>query len=192
MFICRSDRTNRRNGVVLSLLLPVLVSSVFLATGAPYLAHYQSHHTSMKVGRTLLWDKRIIDPDDKLYVAGYIIGVVSAGFYVIARVPQIIKNVSLFSLFLSLSFSLSWCPIYTKIGNYACIQFMRCSVEGLSVYMFILSVLGNVTYGLGILLYSVDGIFLLQKLPWLVGSLGTMVFDIIVSFLINYFLLMQL
>ena len=101
MFICRSDRTNRRNGVVLSLLLPVLVSSVFLATGAPYLAHYQSRHTSVKVGRTLLWDKRIIDPDDKLYVAGYIIGVVSAGFYVIARVPQIIKNVSLFSLSLS-------------------------------------------------------------------------------------------
>ena len=59
---------------------------------------------------------------------------------------------------------------------------MRCSVEDLSVHMFILSVLGNVTYGLGILLYSVDGIFLLQKLPWLVGSLGTMVFDIIVSF----------
>ena len=63
---------------------------------------------------------------------------------------------------------------------------MRCSVEGLSVHMFILSVLGNVTYGLGILLYSVDGVFLLQKLPWLVGSLGTMVFDIIVSFLIIY------
>lgn len=50
------------------------------------------------------------------------------------------------------------------------------------MHMFILSVLGNVTYGLGILLYSVDGVFLLQKLPWLVGSLGTMVFDITVSF----------
>ena len=98
MFNYRSDRTNRGKSVVLSLLLPVLVSSVFLATGAPYLAHYQSRHTSVKVGRTLLWDKRIIDPDNKLYVAGYIIGVVSAGFYVIARVPQIIKNVSLFSL----------------------------------------------------------------------------------------------
>ena len=62
-------------------------------------------------------------------------------------------------------------------------QFMRCSVEGLSINMFILSVLGNVTYGLGILLYSVDGVFLLQKLPWLVGSLGTMVFDFTVSFI---------
>ena len=58
---------------------------------------------------------------------------------------------------------------------------MRCSVEGLSLYMFILAVLGNVTYGLGILLYSVDGIFLLQKLPWLVGSIGTLSFDITVS-----------
>ena len=68
---------------------------------------------------------------------------------------------------------------------------MRCSVDGLSVHMFILSVLGNVTYGLGILLYSVDGIFLLQKLPWLVGSLGTMVFDVIVSFLINNLLVLS-
>lgn len=96
-FICRSNGKSGKNGVVLSLLLPVLVSSVFLAAGAPYLTLYQSqqlYHTPAKAGRTLLWDKRIIDPDDKLYVAGYIIGVVSAGFYVIARVPQIVKNVS--------------------------------------------------------------------------------------------------
>ena len=62
-------------------------------------------------------------------------------------------------------------------------QFMRCSVEGLSVHMFILAILGNVTYGLGILLYSVNGIFLLQKLPWLIGSIGTLCFDVTVSFL---------
>ena len=104
-FVCRSNGKSRKNGAVLSLLLPVLVSSVFLAAGAPYLTLYQSqqlYHTPAKAGRTLLWDKRIIDPDDKLYVAGYIIGVVSAGFYVIARVPQIVKNVSSLTLFLFL------------------------------------------------------------------------------------------
>ena len=107
-FICQSNRTNGRNGIVLSLLLPLLVSSVFLATVAPYLTLYQSqqlYHTPAKAGRTLLWDKRIIDPDDKLYVAGYIIGVVSAGFYVIARVPQILKNVNLLPLSLPLPLS---------------------------------------------------------------------------------------
>ena len=74
------------------------MSSVFLAAGAPYLTLYQSqqlYHTPAKAGRTLLWDKRIIDVDDKLYVTGYIFGVFSAGFYVFARVPQIVKNVSL-------------------------------------------------------------------------------------------------
>ena len=48
--------------------------------------------------------------------------------------------------------------------------------------MFILAVLGNVTYGLGIFLYSVDGVFLLRKLLWLIGSIGTLCFDFTVSY----------
>ena len=86
----------------------MLVSSVFLAVGAPHLALYQSqelYHTPARAGRTLMWDKRIIDIDDKMYGAGCIFGVFSAGFYVFARIPQIIKNVSP-SLSLSLSLSL--------------------------------------------------------------------------------------
>ncbi len=49
--------------------------------------------------------------------------------------------------------------------------------------MFALAVLGNVTYGLGIFLYSMDPVFLLQRLPWLVGSVGTLFFDFTVLFL---------
>lgn len=49
--------------------------------------------------------------------------------------------------------------------------------------MFILAVMGNITYSLGIFLYSVDGDFLIAKLPWLVGSLGTLCFDFTVSHL---------
>jgi hypothetical protein len=80
----------------------------------------------------------------------------------------------------ALSLSLPFIPPHVAYPSIH-LQFMRCSVEGLSLYMFILAVLGNVTYGLGILLYSVDSIFLLQKLPWLVGSIGTLSFDITVS-----------
>ena len=47
--------------------------------------------------------------------------------------------------------------------------------------MFVLAVLGNVTYGLGIFLYSVEPVFLLKKLPWIVGSVGTLFFDFTVS-----------
>ena len=61
------------------------------------------------------------------------------------------------------------------------LQFVRCSVTGVSLPMFILAVMGNITYSLGIFLYSVDGNFLIAKLPWLVGSLGTLCFDFTVS-----------
>ena len=61
------------------------------------------------------------------------------------------------------------------------IQFVRCSVDGLSLPMFIMAVLGNLTYALGVLLYSVEPHFLLPSLPWLVGSVGTLMFDATVS-----------
>ena len=60
---------------------------------------------------------------------------------------------------------------------------MRCSVDGLSLPMFVLAVLGNTMYALGIFLYSVDGVFLLKALPWIIGSVGTLLFDLTVSFL---------
>ena len=44
--------------------------------------------------------------------------------------------------------------------------------------MFALTFTGNVTYGLSILLTSVEHKFLISKLPWLVGSLGTVAFDL--------------
>ena len=144
-FFCQSNGKNResgKNAVVLSLLLPVLVSSVFLAVGAPYLTLYQSkqlYHTPGKAGRTLLWDKRIIDPDDKLYVAGYIIGVVSAGFYIIARVPQIVKNVSLPSLSFSFSTVLhdasSSCVVLWRVSLCTC-SFCQSLVMSLMVWAF--------------------------------------------------------
>lgn len=61
------------------------------------------------------------------------------------------------------------------------IQFVRCSVDGLSLPMFVLAVLGNVTYSLGIFLYSVHPNFLMPALPWIVGSVGTLLFDGTVS-----------
>ncbi len=65
-------------------------------------------------------------------------------------------------------------------------QCRRCSVEGLSPILFILAMMGEITYCLGIFLYSVDPVFLLQRLPWIVGSGGALVFEFTVSSIIVY------
>jgi hypothetical protein len=51
---------------------------------------------------------------------------------------------------------------------------------GLSLLFFILSLLGNVTYGAGILCHSNEHEYVMNNLPWLIGSLGTMVEDVMI------------
>ena len=51
-------------------------------------------------------------------------------------------------------------------------------LQGLSLLFFILSLLGNLTYGAGILFHSTEKQYFLTNLPWLIGSLGTMGEDI--------------
>ncbi|KAF2859892.1 PQ-loop-domain-containing protein [Piedraia hortae CBS 480.64] len=78
------------------------------------------------------------------------LGYMSAVCYLGARIPQIIKN-----------------------------QRER-SCEGLSLLFFMLSLLGNATYGAGILFHSVEKRYFITNLPWLIGSLGTMVEDVVI------------
>ncbi|EMC90837.1 hypothetical protein BAUCODRAFT_80709 [Baudoinia panamericana UAMH 10762] len=79
-----------------------------------------------------------------------ILGYASAVCYLGARIPQIVKN-----------------------------QRER-SCDGLSLLFFVLSLIGNATYGAGILFHSVQRDYFLTNLPWLIGSLGTMVEDAII------------
>ncbi|CAG8006919.1 unnamed protein product [Penicillium salamii] len=81
---------------------------------------------------------------------GLVLGYFSALCYLGARLPQIYKNYS------------------------------EKSCEGLSLLFFILSLLGNLTYGAGILCHSTDKEYFLTNLPWLIGSLGTMFEDVII------------
>lgn len=54
------------------------------------------------------------------------------------------------------------------------------TLEGLSLLFFILSLLGNATYGAGILCHSTKKEYFITNLPWLIGSLGTMVEDALI------------
>ncbi|GBG26009.1 Lysosomal amino acid transporter 1-like [Hondaea fermentalgiana] len=78
---------------------------------------------------------------------GTLIGWISAVVYLNSRLPQIIKN---------------W---------------RRKSVEGLSFLMFFCAVMGNTTYGMGVLLRDSSWKSIHKALPWLVGSLGTLALD---------------
>nr|POE51673.1 putative vacuolar amino acid transporter ypq3 [Quercus suber] len=91
------------------------------------------------------------EEDDKgMPVGAEVLGYASAVCYLGARIPQIVKN-----------------------------QRER-SCDGLSLLFFLLSLLGNATYGAGILFHSVEKQYFLTNLPWLIGSLGTMVEDAII------------
>jgi uncharacterized protein with PQ loop repeat len=85
---------------------------------------------------------------------GYVCAWISGLFYVVSRLPQIWENAS------------------------------NQSVEGLSIPMFFLTVFGNVAYGMGILLRmpTVDGTFWLGTFPYIVGSFGTISFDVVILF----------
>lgn len=106
---------------------------------------------------------------DEIALGAEVLGYASAVCYLGARIPQIIKN-----------------------------QRER-SCEGLSLLFFMLSLLGNATYGAGvrflpqfyslvgqstmliiqqIIFHSQERDYILTNLPWLIGSLGTMVEDI--------------
>lgn len=100
--------------------------------------------------KTGVWQPTPADNDNDagpIAPGAQILGYASAVCYLGARIPQIIKN-----------------------------QRDR-SCEGLSLLFFMLSLLGNATYGAGILFHSVEKEYFLINLPWLIGSLGTMVED---------------
>ncbi|ORZ14737.1 PQ loop repeat-domain-containing protein [Absidia repens] len=80
------------------------------------------------------------------------LGWLSALLYCCSRIPQIMQN------------------------------FRNESVEGLSLTMFVFSVVGNLTYCVSIFMKSMDRTYLLINFPWLLGSGGTLFFDFTIFF----------
>lgn len=89
-------------------------------------------------------------------IIGFTIGSISSVLYLCSRLPQMYTN------------------------------FTRKSTEGVSYFLFALVILGNTTYGLSVLLKNPDvgqgeSSYMIHHLPWLIGSLGTLSLDIIIS-----------
>lgn len=103
--------------------------------------------------KTGAWKPTVIDDgndDGSDNIAAATLGYLSAICYLGARIPQIIKN------------------------------FKKKSCKGLAILFFILSLVGNLTYGGGIIFHSTSSDYLIINLPWLIGSLGTIGEDILI------------
>ncbi|XP_061458164.1 lysosomal amino acid transporter 1 homolog isoform X2 [Rhineura floridana] len=118
--------------------------------------------TSAFKGRTLLssaedqpWSGW--EPFTKREIVGFVVGSISSLLYLLSRVPQIYTN------------------------------FKRKSTSGISYSLFALVMLGNTLYGVSVLLKNPDpgqaeGSYVIHHLPWLIGSLGVLSLDIVISF----------
>ena len=76
---------------------------------------------------------------------GIMLGWSSACLYLSSRAPQLWKN-------------------YTSK-----------STGDLSMYLFLLAMLGNATYGASVVAFSSDVSYLMKQAPWLLGSVGMLV-----------------
>ncbi|XP_062449310.1 lysosomal amino acid transporter 1 homolog [Rhea pennata] len=88
---------------------------------------------------------------------GFAIGSISSVLYLCSRLPQIYTN------------------------------YKRKSTVGVSYSLFALVMLGNTLYGVSVLLKNPEpgqseGDYILHHLPWLIGSLGVLSLDVIISF----------
>ncbi|XP_071372013.1 lysosomal amino acid transporter 1 homolog isoform X1 [Centroberyx affinis] len=109
-------------------------------------------------GRALLStsDVGVIQAFTTKEIIGFSIGSVSSVLYLCSRLPQMYTN------------------------------YKRKSTEGVSYFLFALVILGNTTYGLSVLLKNPDrgegeGSYMIHHLPWLIGSLGTLSLDLMIS-----------
>lgn len=90
------------------------------------------------------------EDDETIQLVPQILGWLSAVLYIGSRVPQLLKN---------------W---------------RQQSTDGLSSGMFVCAVFGNFFFALSIFLRSMERRYIIQNMPWIIGSLATVIFDIMI------------
>ncbi len=121
----------------------------------PLLADQESVYSSVMFV-ALLQLKNAVNHDSFSFKVGSIIAWVCTALYLSSRIPQIYLN------------------------------YKRKSVQGLAMGnlilrgMFTFALLGNLTYAFSILAKSREAVYLQNALPYLLGSAGTVAFDIVI------------
>lgn len=91
------------------------------------------------------------------YEAGTVLGWASSIFYVIGRLPQLYLN------------------------------YRRKTTEGLSILMYIFTILGNTFYLLSVLAFSLEPNYIYTNLPWIFMIVITVLMDFVVLFQFRYY-----
>lgn len=91
------------------------------------------------------------------YEAGTIIGWVSSVLYIVGRFPQLYLN------------------------------YRRKTTEGLSILMYVFTILGNTCYLLATITFSIEPDYILTNLPWIVMIVVTVIIDFVVIFQSYYY-----
>ncbi|XP_015503887.1 lysosomal amino acid transporter 1 homolog isoform X2 [Parus major] len=143
---------------------PINSAFLFLSVGSlaslSLLGRASTEEPASFKGRSLLSAPRGelgTKPFSRTEIIGFTIGSISSVLYLCSRVPQI------------------------------CTNYKRKSTSGVSYSLFALVMLGNSLYGLSVLLKNPEpgqgqGDYILHHLPWLVGSLGVLALDLVISF----------
>ncbi|NWV03273.1 LAAT1 protein, partial [Ptilonorhynchus violaceus] len=143
---------------------PINAAFVFLSVGSlsslSLLGSARTKDAGIFKGRSLLstpGNELGPKPFSRSEIIGFCIGSISSVLYLCSRVPQIRTN------------------------------YKRKSTSGVSYFLFALVMLGNSLYGLSVLLKNPEpgqgqGDYVLHHLPWLVGSLGVLALDMVISF----------
>ncbi|KAJ3303557.1 PQ loop repeat-containing protein 2 [Kappamyces sp. JEL0829] len=143
-----------------SVTAPPLLASVIAATSLPSTANAVAvlsagallHRSLLAAAVQVRLCNATAAITPELEIIGYFFAWQSGMFYFSSRIPQVWKN------------------------------YREKSVKGLSFYLFALTIMGNLGYGISVLLRlpSVDAHFYLATLPYLIGSLGVLAFDLFI------------
>lgn len=145
------------NAVGLVFLAGAATSLVALPRADPWMdVTLQTHEFKGRALLSVLEDGRFTQAFTTKEIIGFTIGSVSSLLYLFSRLPQIYTN------------------------------FVRKSTEGVSFFLFALVILGNTLYGLSVLLKNPEygqpeGNYIIHHLPWLIGSLGTLSLDLVIT-----------
>uniref|UniRef100_A0A5K3FVS4 Lysosomal amino acid transporter 1 homolog n=1 Tax=Mesocestoides corti TaxID=53468 RepID=A0A5K3FVS4_MESCO len=154
----KSSAGPARNKILATVLLGVIVLSV---VPLPMSGESPVPRQTSVSGRRLLQATTTPDPWADFLATpgekvGYVFGWMSTIMYAAGRIHQIFMN---------------W---------------RRKCTEGLSFYLFFLAVLGNTFYSCQIFTKSIDAVFIVNSLPWIIGSMGILLFDAFI--LIQFFI----
>ncbi|XP_035200436.1 lysosomal amino acid transporter 1 homolog isoform X3 [Oxyura jamaicensis] len=159
---CYYKAKNRGRGFVAPINVACLFCLLGAASAVPLLGRAPGLASDAAAfrGRSLL-SAGPEEPESKPFtrneIVGFAIGSVSSVLYLCSRLPQIYTN------------------------------YQRKSTAGVSYSLFALVMLGNLLYGASVLLKNPEpgqseGDYVLHHLPWLIGSLGVLSLDVVISF----------